>query len=244
MSDLKDFHKELLYLLKELDTICSKQNIKYSLFAGTLIGAIRHKGFVPWDDDADVVFERREYDKFINNLPSEFTIDVDTWVTRFSHKNNPKIYVDIFVFDRTSNSKILRNLHVISLKALQGTLKSKVTKGKGLISGFFSYALHIIGLPFFKSFKLKVYNKFAVIFKHKKSGYMFSSLDKFEYIGKFLPDTILKSYSKVDFEGVELMILDGYDFYLREFYGDYMQLPKIEDRIPEHGDFRKKMKPE
>ena len=128
MNDIKTFHKELLLLLNELDAICSKENIKYSLFAGTLIGAIRHKGFIPWDDDADVIFERSEYEKFISLLPSQFAIVNSLWVTQFVSKENPKIYLDVFIFDLTSKFKVFRNLHIYGLKAIQGTLKNKITK--------------------------------------------------------------------------------------------------------------------
>ena len=92
-----------------------------------------------------------------------------------------------------------------------------------------------------KNFKLKLYGKFAEMFNDKNSKYIFSSLDQFKYIGKILPSKILNSYIKVDFEGTELMIMKGYDLYLRKFYGDYMKLPKTEHQKPEHGDFRKRM---
>ena len=238
MNDIKDFHKELLFLLKELDAICSKQNIKYSLFAGTLIGAIRHKGFIPWDDDADVVFERSEYDKFISVLPSHFSIVNSLWVTQFVSNDNPKNYIDVFVFDATSNSKILRNLQVFGLKAIQGTLKTQITKDKGVFGMISTGILSTIGFAFSKKFKLKVYNKLAKIFKSKKSDCMFSSLDQYKYIGNILPQSVLNSYSKVSFEDTELMIMDGYDLYLKKFYGDYMKLPPVEDQKPEHGNVK------
>ena len=241
MVDIHDFHKELLYLLKELDAICSKHDIKYSLFAGTLIGAIRHKGFIPWDDDADVIFERSEFDKLLAVLPSDFNIKRNSWVQRFSLKTNPKIFIDIFIFDATSNVKIFQKLQVTSLKFIQGILKNKITKDKGVFGTIISSLLYLIGLPFSENFKLKVYRKFAKMFNHKKSNYIFSSLDQFKYIGKVLPNKILNSYSKVDFEGNKLMIMDGYDLYLKKFYGDYMKLPKIENQKPAHGDFRKRM---
>lgn len=237
MGNIKKLHDELLFLLKELDIICSSYNIKYSLFAGTMIGAIRHRGFIPWDDDADVVFERSEYNKFLKAIPDNFVITSNNlWVTRFVSKDNPKICIDIFVFDKTSNSKFFQKLQIFSLKAIQGTLKSQITKDKGVLGFVFTGFLYFIGLLFSKKFKLKMYNKLATIFKNKDTDFMFSSLDKFVYLGKILPKTIVNSYSKVDFEGAQLMIMDGYDPYLKQFYGDYMKLPPVENQIPEHGN--------
>ena len=60
--DLTRVHEANLFILKEIDRICRKYKIKYMLDAGTLLGAVRHKGFIPWDDDADVVFTRKNYE--------------------------------------------------------------------------------------------------------------------------------------------------------------------------------------
>ena len=61
LSYMEKVHEANLKILKEIDRICRKYKIKYALDAGTLIGAVRHKGFIPWDDDADVVFTRGQY---------------------------------------------------------------------------------------------------------------------------------------------------------------------------------------
>ena len=76
--DLTRVHQANLAILKEIDRICREEGIQYMLDAGTLIGAVRHKGFIPWDDDADVAFTRDNYTKFIRaakkKLPAGMTL--------------------------------------------------------------------------------------------------------------------------------------------------------------------------
>ena len=69
--DMSRVHEANLTILKEIDRICRKYNIRYMLDAGTLIGAVRHKGFIPWDDDADVASTRNQYEAFMKVAPRE-----------------------------------------------------------------------------------------------------------------------------------------------------------------------------
>ena len=134
-SDLTRVHEANLRLLKEIDRICRKYRIQYMLDSGTLLGAVRHKGFIPWDDDADVVFTRPNYEKFLKvaerELPKGMTLlrpqDIrggrvfydfttrilydnsrvheDNAQMRFYEGKLNHLWVDLFVLDRLPEGK-------------------------------------------------------------------------------------------------------------------------------------------
>ena len=236
MKDINNLHKELLFLLKEMDNICSEQDIKYSLFGGTMIGAARKNGFIPWDDDADVVFERTEYEKFLKVIPNTYRISRELWVPRFSSNDNTVAYLDIFIFDGIAKSNFIQKLHMPCIKVVQGMIKGKPTTNKGFLGALFSFGTVLLGFPFTKKFKLRIYDALAKKYKIDNSSYIFSSLDQFKYLGNIMPKNTLKSYGRVDFEDTQLMAIDAYDYYLTKFYGNYMQPPPVELQVPEHGN--------
>ena len=132
MIDLKEFHAALFDILVEFDRICRNNNIKYSLAFGTLLGAVRHKGFIPWDDDVDVLMTRQEFDRFcivcnkeLGNdyfLQSKQTEDKYPYNLLRMRKNNTAmiysewkysgihqgIYIDIYPYDNVPDNGFLR----------------------------------------------------------------------------------------------------------------------------------------
>ena len=87
-STISEVHADLLLILKEFDRICRKNDIKYTLDGGTLLGAFRHNGFIPWDDDADIAMLRKEYKKFLRCAKKE--LNHDAFV--IEEIGNPKTY--------------------------------------------------------------------------------------------------------------------------------------------------------
>jgi lipopolysaccharide cholinephosphotransferase len=232
---IKELHFELLHLLKSLDNICSINDINYSLYAGSLLGAVRHQGFIPWDDDADIVMERKEYEVFFKSIPNDFEIIRHLWQLRFKQKNK-KLFIDIFVLDHTSRKKVMQKIHILKLKFLQGVLKETLSMKKGnlLIKGL-SLITYLIGLPFSYNYKFKLYKSVSTKYNATKTSFLLTSNDQFKYLHHVYPYSIVKSYSKIPFENTELKAMVGYNLYLKEFYGNYMQKPPIHLQKPEHG---------
>ena len=132
-----------LSILDELDRICRKHNIEYSLTGGSLIGAVRDGGIIPWDDDVDIIMTRKNYDKLISVIDDEIDHDKYIWLSnefdkkyqttpRLCLKNtslatrpiiragyNIPIFVDVFVSDFTNDNETIRTKELEKLKFLR-----------------------------------------------------------------------------------------------------------------------------
>ena len=104
MSKLREIQLVQLQILTEFDRICKKNDINYQLFAGTLLGAVRHKGFIPWDDDVDVCMLRSEYDRFLEIAQQE--LDPDYFVQ--NTYTDPEYYN---IFTRIRKNGTVPHLH-------------------------------------------------------------------------------------------------------------------------------------
>ena len=158
---LNEVHKILFEILCDIDRVCRDNSINYSLDSGTLLGAIREQGFIPWDDDADIIMLREEFEKFIKvyglQKDSIFTIERDLWVYRIKGKSKKtidgidlsKICVDIFVLDNVPENNILYNLKLLLIRILQGMMKEKPKYYKyNFIEKVASFILHYFGKLF------------------------------------------------------------------------------------------------
>ena len=139
-----EIQKGLLVLLGEFDDFCRKEQIEYSLDSGSLLGAVRHKGFIPWDDDLDVVMNLENYTKLVccmleggaNTLVIERNTKDSLWVDRIRLRveygdGEHKPTLDVFIFDHVPNNKYLAKLKLLTLFVLQGMMKSNLSLKKG-----------------------------------------------------------------------------------------------------------------
>jgi lipopolysaccharide cholinephosphotransferase len=243
-------------LLLKFDEICKKYKITYFLADGTLLGAVRHKGFIPWDDDIDVHVHRCDYDKLIDVLNAEsksFGIKVvclknnpnceRTFLkicesnTRLEYSGKSKIkdlgvFIDIFPLDNQGNS--LKEALDLEKKILVYHSMRNLSVMESIKIKSVRDFIKLLCFPFAKIF--------GTSFWVNKVDKLMQSKNKQEccFYGSNQPSSIICDKSVFDsavmleFEGKLFPAPVGYDEYLRYHYGDYMTLPPVEKRVAKH----------
>lgn len=253
-----------LNILKEIHQVCKKNEIKYWLTGGTLIGAIRHNGFIPWDDDVDIAMGREDYNKFLlvapRELKPEFYVQSWEYEPNFGvpytkiRKNNTilkeagsqnadihqGIFVDVFVYDKfplkkTDFIKVKFSMQIL-LRML--IVKSGITPWKGIdrTSPYWWFFF----LPFRVMAKFVNFNYMKKMYKNcvQKANHTDSKwiFNSCESNDEKhpIPEEYVKKVVLHRFEDAQFYIPAEYDKLLRHFYGDYMQLPPPEKREGHH----------
>ena len=235
-------HQEaMLRLLDEVDRICRKYNIKYMLFAGTLLGAVRHQGFIPWDDDLDVVMLRTEYEKFLAAAKDKIDDNVfflqpefsSHWPMQFSklrlqgtaaiEKYHPKdklvhqgIYIDVFPCDNLSNNKLVQRAQFIASKiVIAKCLYRRGYETDSLIKKLIIQLCRPLPLkPFLSLTRLDGHNQTQKVHCFLGAAHRY---EKSTFKREWLTATI-----DAPFEGSTYPISVYYDQLLTQLYGDYM----------------------
>lgn len=250
-EELKHLHKALLVIMDEIDRICKKNSITYTLWAGSLIGAVRHNGFIPWDDDLDVAMLRSDYERFIESCKSdlrpEFSVvsmdTKDTYgygfckvvlkntnVEQLGVKNGKKleIWLDIFPYDDIPNSKFLRKkqyaINYFLMKVLEERFDGIVGEADIVKKTCFAF-FHILNLFIPSGFLKKKLQKNMIRYNGK--GYLkCSSLSSpYGYFKEILSKSEFSDMTEYEFEDRKYLGFSNYDYYLTKIYGDYMKLP-------------------
>lgn len=232
----KEIKEKELNILIAFDSFCSKNNLKYYLAYGTLLGAVRHKGFIPWDDDIDVVMFREDYDKFIelvnsNNINENFKficVENGTWEepigkiidinTRayYSSKKNIGIWIDIFPLDYYNKRLFKINAILRRFIIAKGTEKFNFKNKKDIAK----FILKIISFPISLMSMSKNINSSSK--KSKKSSVVANMVMAYKNDYMNLADL---EQGQIEFEGHIFMTFKDTDKYLKRIYGDYMKLP-------------------
>ena len=250
----------LMAYLLEVDRICRKHNIRWYLGGGTLLGAARHKGFIPWDDDVDIMMLRDDYDKFLEIAPSELPdgmklydpkkdktynycyaklrISGTVFATDFSknHKGMDNGFAfDIFCHDKTANSKLGQKIHSrLTLFWLACVFNKwnhrKAENDSKFQSVITNFCKNIFPLRF--STRMLLFT--LEMFKHKKNAkYLYDGMGKSVHKGGF-DKSFLDDEIRLEFNGYPMPVPAKYKEYLTNHYGDYMELAPLSTRLMGH----------
>lgn len=258
---LRDLQLKELNILKETIKIIESHNLSYFAIGGTLLGAVRHNGFIPWDDDVDICMTRPDYEKFLEyaqkELPEELELGYfktnpnhQKYCARIIDKNVSvkrndaakdyyvNIWIDILPLDGMPDSKLKNKFHKFHLLwrrlFLQYSIFDAVKMNKK--RKLYETLLIKIGFIFVKLIHLdshkQMYKLDKVLTKYKyeesQNVINFMGADKFKEIFK---KSAFNQTAPYKFENIEIIGPKDYDYILKTIYGDYMTLPKEEDRI-------------
>lgn len=263
---INDIHTEDLKIFKEFEKICKKHNLKYYAIGGTFLGAIRHKGFIPWDDDMDIAMPRKDFNKLMeianDELPKNMKlinfkndssyryylpriVNLDTEIVELRNNKKVNLFIDIFPIDGTPNNYILRKIYYF-----------RILLNRMLISYYYIDEID-------KCRKRTKFEKFLIfigkilptkkIINPRKKLYKIDKLlqknsyEKSKNVGTIMgayrtKEIVPKEYFGIPtlytFENKKIYGPEKYDLYLTHMYGDYMTPPKNK-YTNQHTDYKK-----
>ena len=235
-----EIQQKLLALLKEFHKFCVSNHIKYSLDWGSLLGAIRHKGFIPWDDDLDVMVDRENYEKIKSSIGGKLAYEHGTpdalWIDRIrldiDTMSNPKPTMDVFVIDNAPDSSLSRKIRVALIRALQGMLKSEPNFKKGNI--FYkaaTFVTFLVGRCFSRTTIIAWYNALSQLSNKKPTKMKASYNTIFEDVPKLRHPEVIGEYQLVPFEDTEVYVTKGYHQTLVDLFGPNYMTPVYREPI-------------
>ena len=260
-TELAEIKSIELDLLNEFARICNKHKLSYVLAGGTCLGAIRHKGFIPWDDDIDVSMTREDYDRFaevaeddldsakyvfqsmdtepncglvFGKLRKKGTILSEEYSNHINMSQG--VWIDIFPYDRVPNDANRRARYLREISLLRNLYITKcgykMPEGKSTVVTCAYY--------FAKAFCCVIPSSWLIgILNKKMRQYANDSNCQLVYpFGgaygeevELIPRTMVTATTNVAFEGSQYLTFSDYDTYLTKHYGNYMELPPVEKRV-------------
>lgn len=259
ITDYKELRKIQMDILSYVDKVCHEHNIQYSISGGSLIGAVRHKGFIPWDDDIDIMLTRQEYDKLIKSLSEAYASNEKPYkILTHSTSNDFKfpyakvvdvrtvlkedvkgctnfgVFIDIFPIDYIPKRGV--NLLFAKMRFLYNILTLKRLTMNGKRSFIKNATIKIAQIVLAPVSSDRIIDKMDAL--ARKAGE--KNTDKMACLvwgygrKEIVPASVHQKHCTLSFEDRSYMAIDDYNTYLTNLYGDYMKLPPKDKQISHH----------
>ncbi len=244
-------------IFKAFDAVCRKHGLRYSMEGGTLLGAVKYGGFVPWDDDVDVVMPRADYEQLLQLAPSElgerFFLQSYHNIPRFplnyakicyngtalgnyaySHikEMHHGVFIDIFPLDCVRPEKLRRHCRRVGVLTSARVVKLEMSASRSFLKNLVYRCLALLPMKWLNA----MVDRQCTRYNKKGTAYLYeiaNSNKKF----RPLPRRLYEEYTELPFRGVPFMAVKDYDLFLRSRFGEHYaeELPPEEARIPSHG---------
>lgn len=254
ITQLRQLQLIILEIMRDVDDLCKKHHIEYYLLGGSAIGAIRHKGFIPWDDDLDIVMTPENYDKFIS-VGREYLdkdkyylqVGLEDWPLNFTkvrlkgtrleefegYADSPEkmgIYLDVFKLENSPSNAVAQRVQYFLAKYFLCYQLSVRTFGsasfKKKLMMYLSYPLRIKFIRQWVKNKIEGYGN--------DSGYYGSFYFRTRFKTAFTRKDVFGKPLYMPFEDMMLPVEEKYDDYLTQMFGNYITPPPVEKQVGLH----------
>jgi len=257
---MQALHENLLEVMDVFHEFCKEQGLTYYMLGGTMLGAYRHQGFIPWDDDIDLGMLREDYNRFIKIAEKEIkspyflqtTLTDEDYYKDYArirnsnttaicehneyHKCNNGIYIDIFPLDNFYDTPFGHLYYKLS-RSLGRLMRVKLHYQMRENPNLKSRTAYFIAKGINEKRAYRVREKLQTWHSRKRAKYAGITdtyLDKYDASKLAFPREIFDEYKYVPFENIEIPIPKDYDSFLKIFFGDYMSFPPVEERGIHH----------
>lgn len=254
MVNLNTVHCLQLTMLDQILAMSSQYNLNSFMIGGSVIGAVRHQGFIPWDDDIDVDFSRADFETFLRIAPDQFAnkplaveqdsldgafefdfakvIRTDTWILESGREDTQAlngVFIDVFPFDRLPSSPILQQEQAYQIEALKDEITSRIYPKRIRDTKRIDLLVH-------KTLTELYQCRYDVMTQYNNDSHLplTNMSSPYAYAKEVIKPEELNRLTLMPFESLNVPIMNGYDPYLKRMYGDYMTLPPIELQTSHH----------